>query len=136
MSYSFPRGWHYGEMCSNAAESFNSWVREVRNLPITRMVDSIRTKLMRQMAKRRDTSQTWTGIICPKMEFRLEKAFNKVTIFPIPTVEQPSFNPNDFIIKPPRRETSTWSTKEEEDTVKGGTCSANQMRQMWAHGES
>ncbi|XP_028122811.1 uncharacterized protein LOC114319946 [Camellia sinensis] len=73
----FFRGRRYGEMCSNAAESFNSWVREARNLPITRMVDSIRTKLMRQMAKRRDASQLWTGTICPKMEDRLEKAFNE-----------------------------------------------------------
>ncbi|KAL7164692.1 hypothetical protein ACSBR2_040568 [Camellia fascicularis] len=77
MSYSIHRGWRYGEMCSNAAESFNSWVREARNLPITRMVDSIWTKLMRQMVKRRDASQTWTGTICPKMESRLKKAFNE-----------------------------------------------------------
>ncbi|KAL7172177.1 hypothetical protein ACSBR2_031801 [Camellia fascicularis] len=176
MFYSFCRGRRYGEMCSYAAESFNSWVREARNLPITRMVDSIRTKLMRQMAKRRDASQMWTGTICPKMESRLEKAFNEgrswkvsqsnadvyevhsfpsvtvdigrrtyscfkwqlngfpcayamvavrksgrdlntlvepffhvseyratyaSSIFPIPTVEQPPFNPNDFVIKPP-----------------------------------
>ncbi|KAL7199228.1 hypothetical protein ACSBR2_021501 [Camellia fascicularis] len=73
----FFKGRHYGEMCSNAAKSFNSWVWEVRNLPITRMIDSIRTKLMWQMAKRRVASQTWTGTICPKIESHLEKAFNK-----------------------------------------------------------
>ncbi|XP_028065541.1 uncharacterized protein LOC114268558 [Camellia sinensis] len=73
----FFRGRRYGEICSNAAESFNSWVCEARNLPITRMVDSIQTKLMRQMAKRRDASQMWTGTICPKIEDRLEKAFNE-----------------------------------------------------------
>ncbi|KAL7243894.1 hypothetical protein ACSBR1_016165 [Camellia fascicularis] len=67
----------YGEMCSNAAESFNSWVREAFNLPIIRMVDSIRAKLMRQMVKHRLAAQTWTGTICPKMESRLEKAFNE-----------------------------------------------------------
>ncbi|KAL7213210.1 hypothetical protein ACSBR2_015836 [Camellia fascicularis] len=64
-------------MCSNAAESFNSWVREAFNLPIIRMVDSIRAKLMRQMVKHRLAAQTWTGTICPKMESRLEKAFNE-----------------------------------------------------------
>ncbi|KAL7164775.1 hypothetical protein ACSBR2_040640 [Camellia fascicularis] len=73
----FFRGRRYGEMCLNVAESFNSLVREARNLPITRMVDSIWTKLMRQMVKRRDASQTWTGTICPKMESRLKKAFNE-----------------------------------------------------------
>ncbi|KAL7194783.1 hypothetical protein ACSBR1_035090 [Camellia fascicularis] len=51
-------GRRYGEMCSNVAESFNSWVREARNLPITNMVDSIRAKLMQQIAKRRVASQT------------------------------------------------------------------------------
>ncbi|KAL7205110.1 hypothetical protein ACSBR2_018100 [Camellia fascicularis] len=73
----FFRGRRYGEMCSNATESFNSWVREARNLPIIRMADSIKTKLMRQMAKRRLAAQTWTGTICPKMESRFEKEFNE-----------------------------------------------------------
>ncbi|KAL7247465.1 hypothetical protein ACSBR2_002388 [Camellia fascicularis] len=71
------RGRRYGKMWSNAAKSFNSWIREACNLPITRMVDSIRAKIMRQMSKHRVASQTWTGTICPKMESCLEKAFNK-----------------------------------------------------------
>ncbi|XP_028072349.1 uncharacterized protein LOC114274585 [Camellia sinensis] len=70
-------GCRYCELCSNVAESFNSWVRGACNLPITRMVDSIRAKLMRQMAKCRLVDQTWTDTICPKMESRLEKAFNE-----------------------------------------------------------
>ncbi|KAL7258133.1 hypothetical protein ACSBR1_004287 [Camellia fascicularis] len=64
-------------MCSNVAESFNSWIRKARNLPIIRMVDSILAKIMRQMFKRRVASHSWTGAICPKMESYLEKAFNK-----------------------------------------------------------
>ncbi|KAL7250847.1 hypothetical protein ACSBR1_012795 [Camellia fascicularis] len=71
------RGRRYGEMSSNAAESFNSWIREARNLPITRMVDSIRAQIMRQMAKRRVLAHTWTGAICPTMESRLKEAYNK-----------------------------------------------------------
>ncbi|KAL7212721.1 hypothetical protein ACSBR2_015408 [Camellia fascicularis] len=166
----------YGEMCSNVAESFNSWIRKACNLPITCLINSIRAKIMRQMSKRRVAGQIWTGAICLKTESRLEKDFNKgrswkvsqsnadiyevhsfpsVTvdvgrracscfhwqlngfpcahamvavrksgrdlndlvelffhvneyranyapaIYPIPTVELPPFNPNEYIIKPP-----------------------------------
>ncbi|XP_028119765.1 uncharacterized protein LOC114317252 [Camellia sinensis] len=64
-------------MSSNAVESFNSWIREARHLPITQLVDSIRTKIMRQMSKRRLKAQSWPGVVCPKMEDRLVKAYNK-----------------------------------------------------------
>ncbi|XP_028124405.1 uncharacterized protein LOC114321440 [Camellia sinensis] len=172
----FFRGRRYGEMSSNAAKSFNFWIREARNLPITRMVDSIKGQIMRQMAKRRVSAYTWTGAICPKMESLLEEAYNKSrawkvsqanndvyevhsfpsvmvdigrrtcscfqwqinefpcahaivamrksgknlddtvvpwyyvseyrltyapTIYPIPTVEKPPFNPTDYVIYPP-----------------------------------
>ncbi|XP_028062973.1 uncharacterized protein LOC114266284 [Camellia sinensis] len=73
----FFKGRRYGEISSNAAESFNSWIREARYLPITRMVDSIRGQIMRQMSKRRVSAHTWTGTICPKMESRLEEDYNK-----------------------------------------------------------
>ncbi|XP_028056540.1 uncharacterized protein LOC114260592 [Camellia sinensis] len=71
------RGSRYGEMSSNAVESFNSWIREARHLPITQLVDCIRTKIMRQMSKRRLKAQSWPGVVCPKMEDRLVKAYNK-----------------------------------------------------------
>ncbi|KAL7253995.1 hypothetical protein ACSBR1_008362 [Camellia fascicularis] len=71
------RGDRNGEMCSNAVESFNSWIREARHLPITKMVDSIRTKIMDQMSKRRRKVAAWPGVLCPKIESRLVKAYNK-----------------------------------------------------------
>ncbi|KAL7218924.1 hypothetical protein ACSBR2_012067 [Camellia fascicularis] len=43
-------------MCSNAAESFNNWISAARHLPITRLVDIIRTQIMQQMLARRDAS--------------------------------------------------------------------------------
>ncbi|GMP83408.1 hypothetical protein CsSME_00037332 [Camellia sinensis var. sinensis] len=67
----------YGEMSSNAAESFNNWISEARHLPITHLVDSIRTQIMRQMSTRRETSQKWHGVLCPKIEKHLEKSYNE-----------------------------------------------------------
>ena len=36
-------GDRWGEMYSNVAESFNAWIKEARHLPVTKMVDSIRS---------------------------------------------------------------------------------------------
>ncbi|KAL7180498.1 hypothetical protein ACSBR1_043658 [Camellia fascicularis] len=43
----------YGEMWSNAAESFNNWVQKARHLPITHLVDAIRAQIMEQRSKRK-----------------------------------------------------------------------------------
>ena len=71
-SNAYFKGHRYGEMCSNASESFNSWIREARHLPITKMVDMIRVQIMEQMANRRELSSLWKGVICPDMDKRLE----------------------------------------------------------------
>ncbi|KAL2486355.1 MuDR family transposase [Abeliophyllum distichum] len=49
-------GCRYGEMSSNAAESFNAWIVDCRSLPITRMVDNMRIKLMNMFVTRRTDS--------------------------------------------------------------------------------
>ncbi|CAL5395991.1 unnamed protein product [Camellia sinensis] len=69
------RGRRYGEMWSNAAESFNNWIREARHLPITQLVDAIRGKIMEKMSKRKVKSSNWVGELCPKMEKRLMSEF-------------------------------------------------------------
>ncbi|KAL2531243.1 putative transcription factor interactor and regulator CCHC(Zn) family [Abeliophyllum distichum] len=43
-------------MSSNAAESFNAWIVDCRSLPITRMVDMLRIKLMNMFVMRRTDS--------------------------------------------------------------------------------
>ncbi|XP_028082206.1 uncharacterized protein LOC114283543 [Camellia sinensis] len=58
-SNAYFRGQHFGEMWSNIAESFNSWIREERHLPITKLIDSVRIKLMRKIAKRRELVNKW-----------------------------------------------------------------------------
>ncbi|KAL6226245.1 hypothetical protein ACLB2K_000208 [Fragaria x ananassa] len=67
----FP-GKKYGEMCSNIAESFNSWVKEERELPIFELVDGIRLKVMKMNSERRLDADTWNGFLCPVIEKQVD----------------------------------------------------------------
>ncbi|KAL6129949.1 hypothetical protein ACLB2K_068331 [Fragaria x ananassa] len=67
----FP-GKRYGEMCSNIAESFNSWVKEEHELPIYELVDGIRLKVMKMNSERRLDADTWNGFLCPVIEKQVD----------------------------------------------------------------
>ncbi|XP_028075410.1 uncharacterized protein LOC114277679 [Camellia sinensis] len=69
------RGRCYGEMWSNATESFNNWIREAHHLLITQLVDAIRGKIMEKISNRKVKSSGWVGGICPKMEKLLVSEF-------------------------------------------------------------
>ncbi|KAH7840908.1 hypothetical protein Vadar_023168 [Vaccinium darrowii] len=60
---------------SNLVESFNSWIKKERRLPITQLVDRIRVKLMDQMSDRRDLGLKWETVICPKKDRKLGELF-------------------------------------------------------------
>ncbi|XP_028059440.1 uncharacterized protein LOC114263144 [Camellia sinensis] len=75
-SNAYFRGQRFGEMWSNVAEFFNLWIREERHMPITKLIDSVRIKLMRKIAKMTDLVNKWNGVICPKIESKLHNAFN------------------------------------------------------------
>ncbi|XP_028103247.1 uncharacterized protein LOC114302426 [Camellia sinensis] len=66
----------YGEMCTNAAESFNSWIRDKCHLFSTNLVDAIQVELMEQFSKRRKVRNKWNRIVCSFTEKKLEKCFN------------------------------------------------------------
>ncbi|XP_028067469.1 uncharacterized protein LOC114270220 [Camellia sinensis] len=70
------QGKRYGEMCTNVAESFNSWIRDERHLFSTSLVDAIWVKLMEQFSRRREVGNKWNRIVCPFAEKKLEEAFN------------------------------------------------------------
>ncbi|XP_028052814.1 uncharacterized protein LOC114257249 [Camellia sinensis] len=70
------QGKRYGEMCTNAAESFNSWIRDEHHLFSTSLVDAIWMKLMEQFSRRREVGNKWNRIVCPFAEKKLEEAFN------------------------------------------------------------
>ncbi|XP_026396683.1 uncharacterized protein LOC113291354 [Papaver somniferum] len=61
-------GCRYGDMCSNIAESFNSWIKEAKGMPIATLVNWIRLKIMDQMSKRKLKGATYKGFICPRLE--------------------------------------------------------------------
>lgn len=42
----------YGELTSNAAKSFNAWILGARSFPITLIVDTVRTQLMKWFVER------------------------------------------------------------------------------------
>lgn len=71
-------GEKYGVMSSGVAESFNNWVSEGRDLPVTAFVDFIRVKTMSKMSKNRDLSRKWSTILVPKMEEKLKKIVSKI----------------------------------------------------------
>ncbi|KAH7834878.1 hypothetical protein Vadar_020569 [Vaccinium darrowii] len=70
-------GCRYGEMYSNVAESFNSWIKDERYLPVRNLVDAIRVKIMDMIVQRRKISSAWVGKICPKMDEKLHDAYQE-----------------------------------------------------------
>ncbi|KAH7835857.1 hypothetical protein Vadar_030544 [Vaccinium darrowii] len=71
------KGKRYGKMSSSAIESFNNWVLEARRMPVTNLVDCLRSKIMVQMSKRREDSATWISKIGPVMDAKLKKRIEK-----------------------------------------------------------
>lgn len=64
----FFRGQRYGQMTSNACESWNSQIREERLLPIVSMIDAIRAKLMQQLCNRRQQAIVCATKLCKSLE--------------------------------------------------------------------
>ncbi|XP_039140557.1 uncharacterized protein LOC120277782 [Dioscorea cayenensis subsp. rotundata] len=71
------RGQRWGEMYSNVAEFFNSWIKEARHLPVCNMVDAIRFKMMNLMYKRRENSMKWETHLCPEIHKKIEKTIEE-----------------------------------------------------------
>ncbi|XP_026457026.1 uncharacterized protein LOC113357783 [Papaver somniferum] len=61
-------GCRYDDMCSNIAESFNSWIKEAKGMPIATLVNWIKLKIMEQMSTRKRKGATYKGFICPRLE--------------------------------------------------------------------
>ncbi|XP_020270552.1 uncharacterized protein LOC109845694 [Asparagus officinalis] len=72
----FP-GIRYGHITSNVAESFNSWIRVARTLPICDMMDHIRVQIMERMNTRREMATKWNSYLCPEAEKILQENVTK-----------------------------------------------------------
>ncbi|KAL7170680.1 hypothetical protein ACSBR2_035542 [Camellia fascicularis] len=70
------QGKKYGEMCTNAMEFFNSWIRDERHLFSTSLVDAVQMKLMKQFSNKREVRNKWNHIVCLFVEKKLEETFN------------------------------------------------------------
>lgn len=71
----FP-GERYGNMYSNVAESFNSWILDARNMAFDELVDKIRVQSMEMMAFRKVKSAEWTTHLCPSIELKIKENIN------------------------------------------------------------
>ncbi|XP_057478210.1 uncharacterized protein LOC130765725 [Actinidia eriantha] len=60
-------------MDNNTSESFNSSIKEARDMPILTMLEMIRKQLMKRYQDRMLFSQTFTSNICPRIFKKLEK---------------------------------------------------------------
>ncbi|CAL2238331.1 unnamed protein product [Prunus armeniaca] len=67
----FP-GKRYGEVSNVLFESFNSWVKDVRMLPIYEMIDTVRIKMMEMISRRKLASEKWSSVLCPVIEDELK----------------------------------------------------------------
>ncbi|CAL8117861.1 unnamed protein product [Prunus armeniaca] len=58
----FP-GKRYGEVSNALSESFNSWVKDVRRLPIYEMIDTVRIKMMEMISRRKLAYEKWSSVL-------------------------------------------------------------------------
>ncbi|KAK8549320.1 hypothetical protein V6N13_008996 [Hibiscus sabdariffa] len=61
-------------LLNNLYESFNKCVLEARSKPIIIMLEGIQTKIMNKIAKKKAEADKWTGVLCPKIQKKLEAA--------------------------------------------------------------
>lgn len=74
-SNAFFKGLRYDTMSSNAAEAFNAWItKAARKEPtVVQIVDLVRCKLMDTIYMRRESANSWTEILTPSMNEKLQQ---------------------------------------------------------------
>ncbi|KAH1123153.1 hypothetical protein J1N35_006313 [Gossypium stocksii] len=65
--------WSHSDMLvNNLSESFNKMILEARGKPILTMMETIRTKIMLLIVKKKEEADKWEGFLCPKIKKKLD----------------------------------------------------------------
>ncbi|XP_009392733.2 uncharacterized protein LOC103978611 isoform X1 [Musa acuminata AAA Group] len=76
-SDAFFKGLRYGHYSSGAAEIFNDWVSTRYEPSVLQIVDILRCKLMEMMYSRRESSNTWTEVLVPSANQKVQEEMIK-----------------------------------------------------------
>ncbi|XP_016667455.1 uncharacterized protein [Gossypium hirsutum] len=63
---------HSDMLVNNLSKSFNKMRLEARRKPILTMMETIRTKIMLLIVKKKEKADKWKGILCPKMKKKMD----------------------------------------------------------------
>ncbi|KAH1132038.1 hypothetical protein J1N35_003416 [Gossypium stocksii] len=63
---------HSDMLVNNLSESFNKMILEARGKPILTMMETIRTKIMLLIVKKKEEADKWEGFLCPKIKKKLD----------------------------------------------------------------
>ncbi|PPD80931.1 hypothetical protein GOBAR_DD22144 [Gossypium barbadense] len=63
---------HSDMLENNLSESFNKMILEARGKPILTMMETIRTKIMLLIVKKKEEADKWKGMLCPKIKKKLD----------------------------------------------------------------
>ncbi|KAL7196048.1 hypothetical protein ACSBR1_036137 [Camellia fascicularis] len=91
------QGKKYGEMCTNAMEFFNSWIRDERHLFSTSLVDAVQMKLMKQFSNKREVRNKWNHIVCLFVEKNYCDSYLH-SIYPVPSMWKPNVVDDDVVL--------------------------------------
>ncbi|PPS19898.1 hypothetical protein GOBAR_AA00657 [Gossypium barbadense] len=63
---------HFDMLVNNLSKLFNKMILEARKKPILTMIETIRTKIMLLIVKKKEETDKWKGMLCPKIKKKLD----------------------------------------------------------------
>ncbi|XP_052289098.1 uncharacterized protein LOC112497627 [Citrus sinensis] len=72
--HTFPNHTKCNHVTNNMTESFNNWINSFRGMPIVRMLEEIRRKIMKLIHKRNEDAKKWNGHLPPLVRRKIVEA--------------------------------------------------------------